>query len=347
MLSRRLLFRCFATLYCHFACFVCVPEKLISLFRRPDPEKLKKLEQLFRRDPNNPDNLRHYLRELNRNQKYSEVLEIFSRLPPERITEDLRKQAKFAKAKQPHAPPRETQPPPEQKIPPEEAPKYSEPFTEETIPHEKGKFGKLVWYTILFMCCFPLAFDNAMDFIKYLARQLNSKRPSEPPSRSRTAAPRGKESPPTHESGQLKPVSGPGSKSATQKGSDMADMTGEVQRPHEIKQRLSDVKGIDEIIGEIYNVIDIMKNREEYKKKGATLPKGILLYGKPGTGKTLIARAMAGESGVTFLHYTGSQFDEMFVGIGARRIRSMFELAKKNKPCIVFIDEIDTLLTYF
>ncbi len=119
---------------------------------------------------------------------------------------------------------------------------------------------------------------------------------------------------------------------------------GEMKRPGEVTQRLSDVKGIDEITGEIKDVIDMLKNREEYRKKGATLPKGILLYGKPGTGKTLIARAMAGEAGVTFFHYTGSQFDELFVGVGAKRVRAMFERAKKNRPCILFIDEIDTLL---
>lgn len=119
---------------------------------------------------------------------------------------------------------------------------------------------------------------------------------------------------------------------------------GEMQAPGEIKQRLSDVKGIDEITEEIYDVINMLKKNKEYTKKGATLPKGILLYGKPGTGKTLIARAMAGEANVNFFHYTGSMFDEMYVGVGARRVRNMFSAARKNKPCIIFIDEIDTLL---
>eukprot|EP00826_Nyctotherus_ovalis_P055179 TRINITY_DN7312_c0_g3_i6.p1 TRINITY_DN7312_c0_g3~~TRINITY_DN7312_c0_g3_i6.p1 ORF type:complete len:243 (-),score=72.13 TRINITY_DN7312_c0_g3_i6:943-1671(-) len=119
---------------------------------------------------------------------------------------------------------------------------------------------------------------------------------------------------------------------------------GEMQAPGEITQRLSDVKGIDEITEEIYDVINMLKKNKEYTKKGATLPKGILLYGKPGTGKTLIARAMAGEANVHFFHYTGSMFDEMYVGVGARRIRNMFSAARKNKPCIIFIDEIDTLL---
>jgi len=119
---------------------------------------------------------------------------------------------------------------------------------------------------------------------------------------------------------------------------------GEMQLPGEITQRLSDVKGIDEITGEINDVIDMLKNSKAYKRKGATLPKGILLYGKPGTGKTLIARAMAGEANVTFFHYTGSMFDELYVGVGARRVRNMFKEAQKHRPSIIFIDEIDTLL---
>jgi len=88
----------------------------------------------------------------------------------------------------------------------------------------------------------------------------------------------------------------------------------------------------------------MLKNSKAYKRKGATLPKGILLYGKPGTGKTLIARAMAGEANVTFFHYTGSMFDELYVGVGARRVRNMFKEAQKHRPSIIFIDEIDTLL---
>ena len=88
----------------------------------------------------------------------------------------------------------------------------------------------------------------------------------------------------------------------------------------------------------------MMRNPKKYTDAGAKLHKGILLCGKPGTGKTLIARAIAGEAGVKFIYLNGSDFDEMFVGVGAARIRKLFDTAKKNKPCMIFIDEIDTLL---
>jgi ATP-dependent metalloprotease len=104
------------------------------------------------------------------------------------------------------------------------------------------------------------------------------------------------------------------------------------------------VKGIDEIKGEIEDLIKMIKNPDEYTEKGAKLHKGVLLFGKPGTGKTLLARAIAGEAGTSFLYCTGSAFDEMYVGVGAKRIRELFDEARKNKPCIIFIDEIDTLL---
>jgi ATP-dependent Zn protease len=120
----------------------------------------------------------------------------------------------------------------------------------------------------------------------------------------------------------------------------------EIKPAKNVTQRLSDVKGIDEIKEELSHLIDMLKNAEKYRDKGATMPRGILLYGKPGTGKTLLARAIAGEAGVSFLYCTGSQFDEMLVGVGARRVRSLFQEAKRHKPCIIFIDEIDTLLTY-
>jgi ATP-dependent metalloprotease len=95
---------------------------------------------------------------------------------------------------------------------------------------------------------------------------------------------------------------------------------------------------------EILQLIKMIKNPNKYRKAGANLHKGILLCGPPGTGKTLIARAIAGESGVNFIFLTGSDFDEMFVGVGASRLRKLFETAKKHKPCIIFIDEIDSLL---
>ena len=105
------------------------------------------------------------------------------------------------------------------------------------------------------------------------------------------------------------------------------------------------MKGVDEIKEEIENLIKMIKNPEKYTSKGAKLHKGVLLYGRPGTGKTLLARAIAGESGTSFMYCTGSHFDEMFVGVGAKRVRELFIEAKNHKPCIIFIDEIDTLLS--
>ena len=89
----------------------------------------------------------------------------------------------------------------------------------------------------------------------------------------------------------------------------------------------------------------MLRNPEEYTAKGAKLHKGVLLFGNPGTGKTLLSRAIAGEAGTSFLYCTGSSFDEMYVGLGAKRVRELFAEARKNKPAIIFIDEIDTLLS--
>ena len=119
----------------------------------------------------------------------------------------------------------------------------------------------------------------------------------------------------------------------------------EIKKAHDVTERLDDVKGIDEIRNEIADLIKMIKNPEEYTSKGAKLHKGVLLHGAPGTGKTLLSRAIAGEAGTSFLYCTGSSFDEMFVGVGAKRIRELFAEARKNKPCIIFIDEIDTLLS--
>ena len=119
----------------------------------------------------------------------------------------------------------------------------------------------------------------------------------------------------------------------------------EIKRANDVEQRLDDVKGIDEIRDEIKDLINMIKNTSEYTSKGAKLYRGVLLSGAPGTGKTLTARAIAGESGVNFIYCTGSNFDEMFVGLGAKRVRELFAEARKNTPCIIFIDEIDSLMS--
>jgi len=105
----------------------------------------------------------------------------------------------------------------------------------------------------------------------------------------------------------------------------------------------SDVKGLPEILGEFEQVVDLIKNKDKYDGMGAKLPRGILLNGPPGTGKTLIAKAIAGEAGVPFLYASGSQFDEMYVGVGAKRMRKLFSEAREQSPCIIFIDEIDAV----
>ncbi len=107
--------------------------------------------------------------------------------------------------------------------------------------------------------------------------------------------------------------------------------------------KFSDVAGLAEEKNELVEIVDFLKNPKEYSKMGAKIPRGILLYGKPGTGKTLIAKAIAGEAGVPFISMSGSEFVEMFVGLGASRVRKLFEKAKKMSPCIIFIDEIDAI----
>lgn len=105
----------------------------------------------------------------------------------------------------------------------------------------------------------------------------------------------------------------------------------------------SDVAGEDEAKEELEEVVEFLKNPRKFSEVGARIPKGVLLFGPPGTGKTLLARAVAGEAGVPFFSISGSDFVEMFVGVGAARVRDLFEQAKKNAPCIVFIDEIDAV----
>ena len=103
------------------------------------------------------------------------------------------------------------------------------------------------------------------------------------------------------------------------------------------------VAGLDEEKEELKEVVDFLKSPKKYMQVGARIPKGVLLVGPPGTGKTLLAKAVAGEAGVPFFSISGSDFVEMFVGVGASRVRDLFEEAKKNLPCIVFIDEIDAV----
>ncbi|HFI6960585.1 TPA: ATP-dependent zinc metalloprotease FtsH, partial [Escherichia coli] len=109
------------------------------------------------------------------------------------------------------------------------------------------------------------------------------------------------------------------------------------------KVTFKDVAGADEEKGELEEIVDFLKQPKRYIEMGARIPKGVLLVGPPGTGKTLLAKAIAGEAGVPFFSISGSDFVEMFVGVGASRVRDLFEQAKKNAPCIIFIDEIDAV----
>ena len=110
-----------------------------------------------------------------------------------------------------------------------------------------------------------------------------------------------------------------------------------------VKITFSDVAGIEEAKGEVQEIIDFLKDPHKFQKLGGKIPKGVLLVGAPGTGKTLLAKAIAGEAGVPFFSISGSDFVEMFVGVGASRVRDLFEQAKKSAPCIIFIDEIDAV----
>ena len=105
----------------------------------------------------------------------------------------------------------------------------------------------------------------------------------------------------------------------------------------------SDVAGADEAVEELHEIKEFLENPKKFQALGARIPKGVLLYGPPGTGKTLLARAVAGEAGVPFFSISGSDFVEMFVGVGASRVRDLFEQAKQNSPCIIFMDEIDAV----
>ncbi len=109
------------------------------------------------------------------------------------------------------------------------------------------------------------------------------------------------------------------------------------------KITFKDVAGVDEAIEELKEVVEFLKNPKKFQKLGGKIPKGVLLMGPPGTGKTLLAKAVAGEAGVPFFSISGSEFVEMFVGVGASRVRDLFEQGKKNAPCIIFIDELDAV----
>ncbi|KAJ3219429.1 hypothetical protein HDU67_001260 [Dinochytrium kinnereticum] len=124
-----------------------------------------------------------------------------------------------------------------------------------------------------------------------------------------------------------------------------AGMVAAEVEPHSLQQaiKFEDVQGVDEAKHELEDIVSFLKEPKKYADIGGKLPKGILLYGPPGTGKTHLARAVAGEAGVPFFQMSGSEFDELYVGVGARRVRELFNAAKAKAPCIVFIDEIDAV----
>jgi cell division protease FtsH len=126
-------------------------------------------------------------------------------------------------------------------------------------------------------------------------------------------------------------------------GLDMGKSNAQVYKQGKTGIRFADVAGVDEAKQELQEVVDFLSNGEKYRKIGAKLPKGLLLVGPPGTGKTLLAKAVAGEAGVPFLSMAGSEFVELYVGIGAARVRDLFARAKRQAPCIVFIDELDAI----
>ena len=132
---------------------------------------------------------------------------------------------------------------------------------------------------------------------------------------------------------------GAGGRGALSFGKSRARLLGEDQ----VKVTFSDVAGVDEAKEEVAELVDFLRDPAKFQKLGGKIPRGVLMVGSPGTGKTLLARAIAGEAKVPFFTISGSDFVEMFVGVGASRVRDMFEQAKKHAPCIIFIDEIDAV----
>ena len=125
--------------------------------------------------------------------------------------------------------------------------------------------------------------------------------------------------------------------------SQIGKSTAKLHKPHEPSTRFADVAGYREVKEEVQEVVAFLREPDRFRKAGAEVPKGMLLVGPPGTGKTLLARATAGEAGVPFISVTGSDFMEMFVGVGASRVRDLFKTARANAPCIIFIDELDSI----
>ncbi|MDX5480780.1 MAG: ATP-dependent zinc metalloprotease FtsH [Hymenobacteraceae bacterium] len=135
-------------------------------------------------------------------------------------------------------------------------------------------------------------------------------------------------------------TAGPGGSSIFSFGKSRATL---FEREQQNRVTFKDVAGLDEAAMEVKEVVDFLKNPEDFTKLGAKIPKGVIMVGPPGTGKTLLARAMAGEAQVPFFSMSGSEFVEMFVGVGASRVRDLFKQAKEKAPCIIFIDEIDSI----
>ena len=121
------------------------------------------------------------------------------------------------------------------------------------------------------------------------------------------------------------------------------DISSHIKSGENSAVKFSDVQGIDECREELQDIVDFLKNPQKFQEAGARVPRGVLLTGEPGTGKTLLAKAIAGEAGVKFYYSSGSEFDEMIVGLGTLRMRELFKKARENAPCIIFIDEIDSL----